>query len=159
MAKRRLALAMALLVAMAGGASACTLPANAAGMEAELARLMNAERKRGGLAELEFSADLRRAAERQVCDMADSGVRSHTGTDGSRFATRLRAAGGCPPGGENLAWGQRSAAATFAGWMASRGHRANLLHRGATSYGIAVALPGPRRGGGPLWVLVVGRDC
>ncbi len=143
-------------MASAAQAQSCRAPSNASAIQSDVAQMMNAERRKRGLRALTFSPRLQRAAQRHVCDMAANGVQSHRGSDGSNFARRLRAAGGCGPGGENIAWGQRSAASVMAGWMGSSGHRANILHRRATSYGIAVAQPGPRVGGGPRWVMVVG---
>ena len=130
-------------------------PANAAAMTAEAARLMNAERARHGLSPLSFEDGLARAASRQACDMAANGVRAHTGSDGSTFARRYRAEGCRGAGGENIAWGQSSPASAIEWWMNSPGHRANILHRRARSYGIAVTVSGGR----PNWVMVVGGTC
>jgi uncharacterized protein YkwD len=149
-------LAMIAAVLIAGAAqAACPIPGNAPEVTAEVARLMNAERRGRGLPPLAFSDRLEAAARRQACDMALNGVRSHNGSDGSTFARRYRAAGGCGAGGENIAWGQRSPASAVSMWMGSSGHRANILHRRARAYGIAVAVSPS----GPSWVMVVGGSC
>ncbi|MDH3262916.1 MAG: CAP domain-containing protein [Paracoccaceae bacterium] len=150
-----LAFAATLLIGAGVAEAACSVPGNAPALTAEVARLMNAERGRRGLRPLAFSEKLQRAAARQACDMASNGVRSHRGSDGSSFARRYRAAGGCGAGGENIAWGQRSPNSAIAMWMDSSGHRANILHRRARAYGIAVTVAN----GSPSWVMVVGGSC
>ena len=42
--------------------------------------------------------------------------------------------------GENVAYGQADCAAVIAAWMASAGHRANILNPAFTDIGIAVAI-------------------
>lgn len=148
-------LAAVWLAAATSAEAACRLPANAGAMTAEVARLMNAQRARAGLSALAPSEGLARAATRQACDMASNGVRSHTGSDGSSFARRYRAEGCRGAGGENIAWGQPTPARVVDGWMNSSGHRANILHRRARAYGIAVAV----KDGKPSWVMVVGGTC
>lgn len=150
-----LALVATILIGAGAAEAACSVPRNAEALSAEAANLMNAERSRRGLRALVFSDKLQSAAERHACDMASNGVRSHRGSDGSTFARRYRAAGGCGAGGENIAWGQRSPASTVTMWMGSSGHRANILHRRARAYGIAVAV----NNGSPSWVMVVGGSC
>ncbi len=150
------AIAAVIMTGMAPMAfAACPVPSNAAEIQAEVAARLNAERQRHGLSELAFSGKLSSAAARQACDMAVNGLRSHRGSDGASFAQRVRAAGACGPGGENIAWGQRSAASVMSWWMNSPGHRANILHRRASTYGVAVATSG----GSPSWVVVVGGNC
>lgn len=154
--RRALAFAVVVLIGAAPAAfAACPVPANADQIHAEVADRMNAERRERGLRPLSFSPKLAHAAARQACDMALNGVRSHRGSDGVSFVQRVRAVGGCGPGGENIAWGQRSAASVISWWMNSPGHRANILHRRAATYGIAVA----SAGGSPSWVMVVGGNC
>lgn len=150
------ACAASFLFSAAPALADCSMPSEARALVAEVARIMNAERQSRGLGALTPSRAAQRAAERQVCDMATNGVQSHRGSDGSSFARRLKAAGGCAPGGENIAWGHRSPASVMQGWMSSSGHRANILHRRASTYGIAVAMPSAGVGGGPRWVMVVG---
>ena len=56
--------------------------------------------------------------------------------------------------GENLAFGQQSAAAVVAGWMQSPGHRANILHATFTEMGVAYLTD---TNGRPYYVQVFGR--
>lgn len=155
MLRTLLALAATILLGAGAAEAACSVPGNASALTAEAARLMNAERSQRGLRPLAFSQSLQSAAERHACDMAANGVRSHRGSDGSTFARRYRAAGGCGAGGENIAWGQRSPDSAISTWMTSSGHRANILHRRARAYGIAVTVSN----GAPSWVMVVGGSC
>ena len=133
----------------------CSVPGNVAEIQAEAIRLTNGERQRRGLRPLAPSPALNSIAQAHSCDMAMNGVRSHTGTGGATFMRRYTSGGGCGPGGENIAWGQRSVATTITTWMNSRGHRANILNRQATEIGIGVAISDGR----PNWVMVVGKGC
>lgn len=159
MLRTLLALAATFLIGAGAAEAACSVPRNAEAVTAEAARLINAERSRRGLRALVFSARLQRAAEGHACDMAGRGVMSHQGSDGSDFGRRLRRSGGCAPGAENVAAGYRSPNSVVEGWMGSRGHRANILHRRVTHVGIALAMPRSGAGGGPYWTMVVGREC
>ena len=85
---------------------AATLPAV---LQATLC-LVNAERVDRGLVRLTENTRLATAARRYAEDMVAGGYFSHTGRDGSDFATRLRRVGYIPSTGawaigENLAWG------------------------------------------------------
>lgn len=146
---------VAVLGSSASAMAACSLPGNGSQLVSEVARAMNAQRQRQGLRELEPSPQLQQIAQGHACDMAENGIRSHTGSGGATFQRRYRSGGGCGAGGENIAWGQRSAASAVEWWMNSPPHRANILHRRAVQYGIGVALAN----GSPSWVLVVGRGC
>ncbi len=153
---RLAALALAATLSLASGAmAACPLPGNAGEIVAEVARVMNAERRSRGLRALAPSSQLQQIAQRHACDMAEHGIRSHTGSNGATFARRYRSGGGCGTGGENIAWGQRTPGSAVDWWMNSPPHRANILHRQAVQYGIGVAVSNGR----PNWVMVVGRGC
>jgi uncharacterized protein YkwD len=71
--------------------------------------------------------------------MATTGEFSHIGRDGSTFAARARAAGYANPAGENIAWGYASATEVMAAWMASPGHRRNILNCAVQSIGTGVS--------------------
>lgn len=88
----------------------------------------NAERTSAGCLTLLVDDRINTAAQRHSVDMADRGNMSHIGGDGSTFADRLRAAGYPRPGAENIAFGQPTAASVVAAWMASPGHRRNILN-------------------------------
>jgi uncharacterized protein YkwD len=98
--------------------------------------LTDRERARHGERALRFDARIERAAQRHTEDMAFGDYFNHVGPHGDTPLERLRAAGYVhDPGagyevGENIAWGTLSLAtprAIVAAWMASPGHRANIL--------------------------------
>lgn len=69
--------------------------------------------------------------------MADRGYFSHVSPDGTDPFDRLRAAGiGFVAGAENIAYGQSTGDDVFAQWMASRGHRGNMLSCQYTRQGV-----------------------
>lgn len=146
---------MACAMFSAQTALACSQPRNSAALSDEIVRHVNRERQRHGLRPLSISGALQKAAERHACDMSRSGVRSHTGSDGSTFARRYRRAGGCGPGVENIAWGQRSPGNAVQMWMNSPGHRDNILHRRIVQIGIGVSISEGKLN----WVMVGGRGC
>lgn len=106
-----------------------------------------------GRAPLVYDTRLEAAARAHGEDMATQGFFSHSGSDGSDVAVRLRRVGYvfCF-GAENIAAGQRSLDEVMAGWMASRGHRRNILHRSAQAVGVA-------RVTGNRWVMVLAAPC
>ncbi|HVE96409.1 MAG TPA: CAP domain-containing protein [Pseudonocardiaceae bacterium] len=96
----------------------------------------NAERVAAGCRALRVDDRINTAAQRHSVDMANRRNMSHIGGDGSRFTDRLRAAGYPRPGAENIAFGQRTAARVVADWMASSGHRRNILNCAYTTIGV-----------------------
>ncbi|GAA0318585.1 CAP domain-containing protein [Kineococcus aurantiacus] len=97
----------------------------------------NAARSAAGCAPLRLDPALDEAAARHTRDMAVNGVMSHTGTDGSSPRTRLAAQGVRPwLTAENVAFGYDAAGVVDA-WLASPGHRRNLLDCRLRSVGIA----------------------
>ena len=141
---------------VAAAANTCALPANANQMASEIAAGVNAQRRANGLAPLAYSADLGRAATVHACDMAVNNFFGHRGSNGSTTQARVQAVGyrSCTVA-ENLAWGYPAAGQIIGGWMASSGHRANMLHPRVTEMGIGVT----NGAKGPNWVLVLGRRC
>jgi uncharacterized protein YkwD len=113
---------------------------------------LNAERARNGRGPLVGSPQLVAAAQAHAQDMATNGYFSHSGRNGSTLRTRAEAAGyrGCTLA-ENIAAGQPTEAAVLAAWMASSGHRANILNADVTQYGLGRA--------GDKWVLMFGQPC
>lgn len=114
---------------------------------------LSALRAGQGLARpLGHSAALQAAAQVHVDDMAQSGNLTHTGSNGSSLASRLRSAGytACFSA-ENIATGQANTAEVFEDWMSSSDHRRNILAVEATQFGFARA--------GGYSVLVLGRSC
>ncbi|GAA2741209.1 hypothetical protein GCM10009868_06490 [Terrabacter aerolatus] len=115
-------------------------PAEAAG---QVVDLVNAARSRAGCAPVSVNPALRSAAQGHSDDMAARDYFSHTSPDGSTFAGRIRSAGYL--GGaiaENIAAGQPSAESVMNAWMASPGHRANILNCAYRDIGVGHASGG-----------------
>jgi uncharacterized protein YkwD len=71
--------------------------------------------------------------------MGRRGYFAHTSPDGVDPFERLSAAGiTWGAAGENIAHGQPTAAAVMAGWLSSRGHRANLENAAYTHHGVGL---------------------
>jgi uncharacterized protein YkwD len=128
--------------------------------------VVNAARASEGLAPLTLDARLNAAACRQARDLAgralhDVEALSHQGSDGSTLATRLQDAGyGYRAAAENLAAGARDPQETTRLWLASDGHRRNLLtaafrEAGAAYLGPRLSPGGNRQGPLDVWVLVL----
>ncbi len=81
----------------------------------------NLERKRYGLPALEIDGGLMKSARKHCAWMTRSRRLRHT----SQAVA------------ENIAMGQRSSQEAVLTWMRSRGHRANILHRGYRRIGVA----------------------
>ncbi|MBT2364256.1 CAP domain-containing protein [Streptomyces sp. ISL-10] len=118
------------------------------GPEAQVLALVNEERAAAGCGPVTASERLTQAADDYSDVMADSGVMSHTGPDGSTMTTRVEAAGyAWSTLGENIARGQADAASVMDAWMQSPGHRANILNCSFNELGIGVHFGD----GGPWW--------
>ncbi|OAN73046.1 hypothetical protein A8B78_19200 [Jannaschia sp. EhC01] len=121
-------------------------------MAAVGARLSTLRAGQGLARPLGHSAALQAAAQAHVDDMAQSGNLSHTGSNGSTLASRLRASGySACFAAENIAAGQANTAEVFEDWMGSSGHRRNIVAAEATQFGFARA--------GGYSVLVLARSC
>ncbi|MEV7504099.1 CAP domain-containing protein [Streptomyces sp. NPDC093018] len=115
----------------------------ASGVTAQIVQLVNAERAKAGCRPLTLNAKLTKAAQEHSADMAAHQNMSHTGSDGSDPGTRITQAGYTWSAyGENVAYGYSTAAEVMAGWMASPGHRANILNCGYQEIGVGLAQPG-----------------
>jgi len=118
-------------------------PAHAyASPEAHLMSLLvtrtNQARHAAGCGQLDVNHDLVAASVQQSEYMAGTGDFSHVGRGGSTFVARARAAGYPQPAGENIAWGFPTADAVMDAWLASPGHRRNILNCDARSIGTGV---------------------
>ncbi len=121
--------------------------------EAALLAAINAERASHGLSGLRADAQLRQAARAHAEDLPRCGQLSHTGCDGSDLRQRLGRSGyPFALAAENIALGQPDGATALREWLASPGHRDNLLRPGLREAGLARG----ELGGQPLWVLVLG---
>jgi uncharacterized protein YkwD len=109
-----------------------------AGASDQVVALVNAARADAGCGPLRVDDRITAAAQAHSDDMAANDYFSHDSLDGRSFADRVRAAGYPSPGGENIAQGQRSAAAVHQAWMNSSGHRANILNCGFTAIGVGL---------------------
>jgi uncharacterized protein YkwD len=126
---------------------------NATAVRAATLCLLNGERADAGLVALRTSARLAAAAEGHSVDMVGQQFFSHTSADGRDLAARIRVTGYLDPRkawtvGENIAWGSgtlATPASIVAAWMASPGHRDNLLNPAFREIGIGVALGSPRQ--------------
>jgi uncharacterized protein YkwD len=111
--------------------------------EYDLINLINAERTRRGLRALRVNSVLMQTAEAHSQDMVDRNFFSHTNPDGQLPWDRLDEAGyawsWC---GENIGGGYATAQAMFNGWMASDGHRDNMLSPDFTEIGIGYVTGG-----------------
>ena len=104
--------------------------------------LTNAERVQAGLAPLSVNTSLVQAADVQSGNMARLNTMSHSlpGTATPDLADRAVAVGyQYSSMGENIAYNYADADAVVAGWMASPGHRANILNPKYTEIGVSIA--------------------
>jgi uncharacterized protein YkwD len=125
--------AMIGVVAMASPAEAATTTTQ---LQSDILRFTNAQRVKNGCAAVRLDVNLARAARNHSAWMARTGTFSHTGSSGSTFIARSRAAGYTAPLSENIAWGYRDGASVVTAWMKSPGHRANILNCKAKAVGI-----------------------
>ena len=97
--------------------------------EQEVLELTNQVRREAGLAPLRLNDTLRGVARGHAQDMADNDFVDHVGSDGSNLGDRIRRTDyrGWLMATENVAAGFMSPQAVVNAWMASDGHRSNLL--------------------------------
>ncbi|MBL8091438.1 MAG: CAP domain-containing protein [Anaerolineales bacterium] len=109
----------------------------AAEFAAEVIRLTNVERKKVGAVAVTAQAQLTQAAQTHSIDMACNQIFSHTGSDGSTpFQRIFRFGYTYASAAENVAAGYATPADVVKGWMASTGHKANMLNKNFTEIGI-----------------------
>jgi uncharacterized protein YkwD len=117
--------------------------APASGVTARVLKLVNSERSKAGCSPLVMKAKLTRAAQDHSKDMASHRNMSHTGSDGSSPGDRITRAGySWSTYGENVAHGYTSPESVMAGWMASPGHKRNILNCAFKEIGVGLAQPG-----------------
>ncbi|MFJ9578131.1 CAP domain-containing protein [Streptomyces sp. NPDC101191] len=115
--------------------------------EAEVVRLVNLERAKVGCVAIRSDSGLASLAGAFSADMAARNFFDHTDPDGASPWDRATKAGISGLGGENIARGQVDAAAVMKSWMASDGHRANILNCDYKVLGVGVHFGD----GGPWW--------
>lgn len=111
--------------------------------EEEVVRLVNIERRKGGLKELSHDWQLSRVARYKSEDMRANKYFSHTSpTYGSPFQMMKSFGISYKSAGENIARGYATPEAVVKGWMNSPGHRANILNSGFTHIGVGYVKDG-----------------
>jgi uncharacterized protein YkwD len=117
-------------------------PTTAGSTESRIFRLVNAERRRQGLSDLVYNPQLDRMARIQAENMARFQKMAHVIPESSLPTLTDRAQDSGYPYArlaENVALGYPNAQTVVDGWMASKGHRANILNRDVEETGIAIA--------------------
>lgn len=119
--------------------------AQAADPTATVIALVNAERAWAGLGPVTYNPNLTYAAQNYANLLSHGSCWGHYCDGYSRVSHRLEAAGyrNWTTVGENIAAGQWSPEAVVAAWMASPGHRANILNPNYTEIGVGLAHGGP----------------
>lgn len=128
-------------------------------IERDLLVAVNRARRAEGLPRLRPDETLNAVARAHNCDMMQYRYFSHTGRDGSSAMDRMRRAGyqACFSA-ENLALGHTNVPWVMGDWMASPGHRANILSGYARHLGVAAIIE--TRTSRPIyWALVFARPC
>lgn len=116
---------------------------------------LNNYRVSKGLTPLIYSEKLNRASEVHATDLAQAGIISHTGTDGSGHGDRVQRQGYYfSIAGENVATGQMSWDDVFLAWKKSPGHNENLLRDDVTEFGLALVYE-PRTTYSTYWAMIV----
>lgn len=111
---------------------------------------VNKERVKAGLSELTLDYTLCTAAQVRAQECVK--VFSHTRPNGSKFRTAIEEAGiKSSYTGENVASGYTSASHVMKGWMASPGHKENILRERFTAIGIGVVKNSGNGYGGYSW--------
>lgn len=129
-------------------------------LRTEVGEAVDRRRREHGLPPLAADPCLEAVAQSYAETSLAAGRMQHVAPDGSTPGDRVRAAGcGFLAVGENLATGPTGAEAAVDGWMASPGHRRNLLDPEFSALGVGVARGQDTQGEARiLWVqLLAGR--
>ena len=117
---------------------------------------LNRYRHENNLPALTLNVALIRASQIHAADLANMGRISHTGSDGSEPAERVkRQKYNYRAIAENVASGQSDWPAAFEAWKNSPGHNENLLRDGVTDFGVALVFD-PKSKYATYWVMLVG---
>ena len=114
------------------------------------AELISSFRLQHGEGKVKIDSTLNRIAHEQAAAMAAKDLLDH-GVLGS-FSTRVASAGSSRAA-ENIAYGFDNFPKTLDQWIASSGHRSNLLLHGATRVGVASAKSS--KSGRTYWAMVI----
>lgn len=133
------------------GVKSCSVPSNSDVLVARVLELVNQQREERGLHALGLNPVLSTMADDYACEMIEGGFFDHTNPiTGEGPGQRAVNAGYVFLSmGENLAGGQQTPEQVISEWMASPGHRDNILAAQWKEMGLAV-----RTGGdlGVYWV-------
>lgn len=111
--------------------------------ESEVIRLVNEQRVKNGLNELQADWELSRVARFKSQDMKDNKYFSHTSpVYGTPFEMIKNFGISYKSAGENIAKGQATPQAVVNAWMNSSGHRANILNSTYTKIGVGYVADG-----------------
>jgi len=109
-------------------------------IESQVITIVNQERAKRGLQTLKVGATTSYVARLKSQDMVNKHYFSHTSpTYGSPFNMMEYFGLKFSAAGENIAYGQPTAAAVMNAWMNSAGHRANILNPSYTYIGVGAA--------------------
>lgn len=109
-------------------------------LESQVVTLVNKERARRGLQSLKVGKTCSYVARLKSQDMINKGYFSHISpTYGSPFTMMQHFGLRFSAAGENIAYGQPTAASVMNAWMNSAGHRANILNPAYTYIGVGAA--------------------
>lgn len=115
----------------------------------------NEERVAGNLKSLTLNAKLNHAAQMKAADMAKRDYWSHNTPEGNPPWVFFTKAGyDYKAAGENLAYGFANSTEAVAGWMASPGHKANIMNTGYNDVGFGIANADDYQGTGPQTIVV-----
>ncbi len=129
-------------------------PDEEAGDVYEAIRLINAERVKAGLAELETDSNLMDAAATRAVETETKF--EHTRPDGSDPSSLMDEFGFTGLAGENIGRGKDTASKQVNSWMNSSGHKANILHSGATRIGVGYSY-GEGAAKKHYWVMLIAK--
>jgi uncharacterized protein YkwD len=116
---------------------------------------LNDYRVQKGLSPVRLNEKLNKASEVHAKDLAQAGIISHTGTDGSGHGDRVQRQGYYfTIAGENVATGQKSWEKVFQAWKDSPGHNENLLRDDVVDFGIALVYE-PKTTYMTYWAMIV----
>jgi len=116
---------------------------------------LNIYRAEYGLGPVKLNEKLNKASEVHAKDLAQAGIISHTGTDGSGHGDRVQRQGYYfTIAAENVATGQKSWEDAFQGWKDSPGHNENLLRDDVVDFGIALVYE-PKTTYSTYWAMIV----
>ncbi|RLQ96240.1 hypothetical protein D9X91_08110 [Falsibacillus albus] len=116
------------------------------GQVQEVLNLVNKERAKAGVSPLSLASDVTNVAQVKAEDMMDNNYFSHTSPKyGDPFEMLNHFGIHWTAAGENIAAGQTTPESVMASWMASTGHRENILNPDFKEIGIGFTKGGTYR--------------